>query len=143
MEGGQNRVAIIRNGSLISRLGKIYLRVDAATVESLLCEHEPVALGADAIGNRNPAIAQEDLGVTTGAEVTGVDNSGKLDFMRSLGADHVIDYTREDFTTQGKQYDRILDLIAEFKLVEDGARGDRESVDVGNQVRRNVLAVPQ
>jgi NADPH:quinone reductase-like Zn-dependent oxidoreductase len=47
-----------------------------------------------------------------GAEVTGVDNAGKLDFMRSLGADHVVDYTREDFTKSGKQYDLILDLIA-------------------------------
>jgi NADPH:quinone reductase-like Zn-dependent oxidoreductase len=47
-----------------------------------------------------------------GAEVTGVDNTGKLDFMRSLGADHVIDYTREDFTRNGKQYDLILDVIA-------------------------------
>jgi NADPH:quinone reductase-like Zn-dependent oxidoreductase len=47
-----------------------------------------------------------------GAEVTGVDNTGKLDFLRSLGADHVIDYTREDFTKKGKQYDLILDLIA-------------------------------
>jgi NADPH:quinone reductase-like Zn-dependent oxidoreductase len=47
-----------------------------------------------------------------GAEVTGVDNAGKLDFMSSLGADHVIDYTREDFTKNGKQYDLILDLIA-------------------------------
>jgi NADPH:quinone reductase-like Zn-dependent oxidoreductase len=47
-----------------------------------------------------------------GAEVTGVDNTGKLDFMRSLGADHVIDYTQEDFTENGKQYDLILDIIA-------------------------------
>jgi NADPH:quinone reductase-like Zn-dependent oxidoreductase len=47
-----------------------------------------------------------------GAEVTGVDNAGKLDFMRSLGADHVIDYAREDFTKNGKQYDFILDLVA-------------------------------
>lgn len=47
-----------------------------------------------------------------GAEVTGVDNAGKLDFLRSLGADHVIDYTREDFTTNGSQYDLILDVIA-------------------------------
>ena len=47
-----------------------------------------------------------------GAEATGVDNPGKLDFMRSLGADHVIDYTREDFTKRGKQYDLILDLVA-------------------------------
>ncbi|MEZ4770167.1 MAG: NAD(P)-dependent alcohol dehydrogenase [Caldilineales bacterium] len=47
-----------------------------------------------------------------GAEVTGVDNGGKQDFMRSLGADHVIDYTREDFTATGRQYDLILDLVA-------------------------------
>ena len=47
-----------------------------------------------------------------GAEVTGVDNAGKLDFMRSLGADYVMDYTREDFTKNGKQYDLILDVIA-------------------------------
>jgi NADPH:quinone reductase-like Zn-dependent oxidoreductase len=47
-----------------------------------------------------------------GAEVTGVDNTGKLDFIRSLGADHVIDYTREDFTKNGKEYDLILDLVA-------------------------------
>jgi NADPH:quinone reductase-like Zn-dependent oxidoreductase len=47
-----------------------------------------------------------------GAEVTGVDNSGKQDFMRSIGADHVIDYTREDFTRNGGKYDLILDVIA-------------------------------
>jgi NADPH:quinone reductase-like Zn-dependent oxidoreductase len=47
-----------------------------------------------------------------GAEVTGVDNTGKLDFMRSLGADHVIDYTREDFTKNAKHYDLILDVVA-------------------------------
>jgi NADPH:quinone reductase-like Zn-dependent oxidoreductase len=47
-----------------------------------------------------------------GAEVSGVDNTGKLDFMRSLGADHVIDYAREDFTKNGKQYDLILDIVA-------------------------------
>ena len=47
-----------------------------------------------------------------GAEVTGVDNAGKLDFLRALGADHVIDYTREDFTNNGQQYDLILDVIA-------------------------------
>ena len=47
-----------------------------------------------------------------GAEVTGVDNSGKLDFMRSLGTDHVIDYAQEDFTRNGRKYDLVLDLIA-------------------------------
>ena len=47
-----------------------------------------------------------------GAEVTGVDNAEKLDFMRSVGADHVIDYRREDFTRTGRTYDLVLDLAA-------------------------------
>lgn len=47
-----------------------------------------------------------------GAEVTGVDNSHKLDFMRSLGSDHVIDHMRQSFTENGKRYDLVLDLIA-------------------------------
>ena len=47
-----------------------------------------------------------------GAHVTGVDNGGKLDFMRSLGADEVIDYRRDDFTRVRPPYDLILDLVA-------------------------------
>jgi len=47
-----------------------------------------------------------------GAEVTAVDHGHKADFLRGLGADHVIDYTRQDFTRTGQQYDLILDLIA-------------------------------
>ncbi len=46
-----------------------------------------------------------------GAEVTGVDKPGKLEMLRSIGADHVIDYTREDFTKSGQTYDVILDTI--------------------------------
>ncbi len=45
-----------------------------------------------------------------GVEVTGVDSSSKLDMMRSLGFDHVIDYAQEDFTKNGKRYDLILDV---------------------------------
>ena len=47
-----------------------------------------------------------------GAEVTGVDNPEKVEFIRALGADHVIDYTRADFTRNGRRYDLILDLAA-------------------------------
>ena len=45
-----------------------------------------------------------------GVEVTAVDAPGKLDLLRSLGADHVIDYTQEDFTKNGQAYDLILDV---------------------------------
>ena len=44
-----------------------------------------------------------------GAEVTGVDSAEKLDMLRSIGADHVIDYIREDFTQNGETYDVIFD----------------------------------
>jgi len=45
-----------------------------------------------------------------GAEVTGVCSTKKLDFVRSMGADHVIDYKLEDFTKNGNRYDLILDV---------------------------------
>jgi NADPH:quinone reductase-like Zn-dependent oxidoreductase len=48
---------------------------------------------------------------TFGAEVTGVDSTNKLDMLRSIGADHVIDYTKEDFTKNGQRYDLILDVV--------------------------------
>jgi len=47
-----------------------------------------------------------------GAHVTGVDNAAKQDFMRSVGADEVIDYRRDDFTRTTQPYDLILDLVA-------------------------------
>jgi NADPH:quinone reductase-like Zn-dependent oxidoreductase len=52
-----------------------------------------------------------------GAEVTGVDNRGKLDVMRSVGADHVLDYAQTDFLETGQLYDLILDLVAHRSLV--------------------------
>jgi NADPH:quinone reductase-like Zn-dependent oxidoreductase len=52
------------------------------------------------------------LAKRAGAHVTGVDNASKLDFMRSVGADEVVDYQVEDFTRRDPKYDLILDLVA-------------------------------
>ena len=46
-----------------------------------------------------------------GAEVTGVDSTGKLEMLRSIGTDHVIDYSVEDFTRSGRTYDVIFDVV--------------------------------
>ncbi len=53
-----------------------------------------------------------------GAEVTGVDSTSKLDMMRSIGADQVIDYTKEDFTKNGQCYDLILDFAAHHSIFD-------------------------
>jgi NADPH:quinone reductase-like Zn-dependent oxidoreductase len=62
-----------------------------------------------------------------GAEVTAVDSTGKLDMLRSIGADQVIDYTKEDFTQNGQIYDVIFDVVGKSpfwrsirSLKEDG-----------------------
>jgi NADPH:quinone reductase-like Zn-dependent oxidoreductase len=56
------------------------------------------------------------LGRWLGAEVTGVCSSGKLEFVLSLGAHHVIDYTRDDFTRGPLHYDCIFDLVGHRSL---------------------------
>ncbi len=51
-----------------------------------------------------------------GAEVTGVCSTGNVDLIRSIGADHVIDYTKEDFTAGDERYDFILDNVGNHSL---------------------------
>src|SRR5215467_12647432 len=63
-----------------------------------------------------------------GGEVTAVCSSGKVDTARELGADHVIDYTREDFTDGGRRYDLVIDIAGSrpwsrcVRVMEPGAR---------------------
>ena len=58
---------------------------------------------------------------TFGANVTAVDSSEKLDMLSSLGAEHVIDYTKEDFTKTGRRYDLIID-VKSYRSVFDYRR---------------------
>ena len=51
-----------------------------------------------------------------GAEVTGVCSTRNVDMVRSIGADHVVDYTQEDFTRNGQRYDLILDSVGNHSL---------------------------
>ncbi len=70
------------------------------------------------------------LAKRAGAHVTGVDNATKLDFMRDLGADEVLDYARADFTRTSTPYDLILDLVADRSVL-----AYRRALAVGGRCR--------
>ena len=74
----------------------------------------------------------------SGAHVTGVDSTGKLDVLRHLGADHVIDYTREDFTKNKNRYDLILDVKTDRSIFDylRALHSDGAYVTVGGKSTR-------
>lgn len=53
-----------------------------------------------------------------GAQVTAVDAPAKLDLLRSLGADHVVDYTEQDFTRMGQRFDIVFDIVSQARFSE-------------------------
>jgi NADPH:quinone reductase-like Zn-dependent oxidoreductase len=70
-----------------------------------------------------------------GAHVTAVDSTGKLDMLRSLGADEVVDYTREDFTRRGARYDLIFDVPGHrpFSAFRRALEPDGRYVPIGHE----------
>jgi NADPH:quinone reductase-like Zn-dependent oxidoreductase len=80
-----------------------------ANIKKIDFKKAPKILVNGASGSIGTAAVQ--LAKYFGAEVTGVCNTKNLELMRSLGADHTIDYTKEDFTGTGNVYDVILDMV--------------------------------
>jgi NADPH:quinone reductase-like Zn-dependent oxidoreductase len=78
-----------------------------------------------------------------GAEVTGVDSGEKLEMLRLIGADHVIDYNQEDFTKIGQHYDLILDIVVQRWIFDYKRALTREGivVMVGGSMTRVFLNV--
>ncbi|MGZ4613090.1 MAG: zinc-binding dehydrogenase [Kineosporiaceae bacterium] len=69
-----------------------------------------------------------------GAEVTAIDSGPKLDLLRHLGADHVVDYTEQDFTRMGLRYDLVVDIVshARFSEIRRALEPDETFVLVGH-----------
>ena len=95
------------------------------------------------------------LAKALGAEVTGVASTGKLELVRSMGADHTIDYTTEDFADGSRRYDLIIDIGGRRKVsilrralapkgtlvLLGGEEGGRLSGGMGRQLRALVLSI--
>ena len=78
-----------------------------------------------------------------GVETTGVDSSEKLEMLHSMGFDHVIDYKKEDFTKNGKQYDLILDVKTNRSILDyiRALRPNGMYVTVGGSMSRLLQAL--
>lgn len=73
------------------------------------------------------------LAKSFGGIVTAVDSGGKLEMLRSIGADHVIDYTQQDFTASGETYDVIFDVPGKSSFARSlGALGPNGRYLIGN-----------
>ena len=117
-------------------------------------QHVLIVGASGGVGSYSVQIAK-----ASGAEVTGVCSTAKVDLVRSLGADHVLDYTRDDFATGPQRYDLILDIGGNSPLprlrralapsgtlvLVGGEDGDRWTGGMGRQLQAVALSpfVPQ
>ena len=94
-----------------------------------------------ASGNVGPFAVQ--IAKSFGAEVTGVCSSAKMDFVRSLGADHVLDYSKVDYTRTGERYDWIVDTDSHHPIlsIRRALRPNGVYVTLGGTARRIFAAL--
>jgi len=78
-----------------------------------------------------------------GAEVTGVCSSGNFELVQSLGADHVIDYTKEDFTDRPERYDLIFDAVGKLYSGLSKSRFEKALTPGGDYVTVHMKRVDQ
>ncbi len=117
--------AVAKEGSIASKPASLSFEQAAAvptsacTALQALCDHGKVQPGQTVLingasGGVGPFAVQ--IAKALGAEVTGVCSTGNVEMVRGIGADHVIDYTKEDFTKGSARYDVILDNVASHSL---------------------------
>jgi NADPH:quinone reductase-like Zn-dependent oxidoreductase len=97
------------------------LGVSASTALQLLRDNGKVGPGQNVLINGasgGVGTFAVQIAKAFGAEVTGVTSTKNVEMVRSIGADHVIDYSREDFTTGAPRYDLILDNVGNHSMAE-------------------------
>jgi NADPH:quinone reductase-like Zn-dependent oxidoreductase len=101
--------------------------------------HRVLVNGAS--GSMGPFALQ--IAKSLGAEVTAVDSGEKLDVVRSLGADHLIDYAQEDYTRSGQRYDWIVDVVGNRSILDcrRALKPGGVYVMVGGSTRRIVVCL--
>lgn len=110
---------LVRKPANLSFEQAAVISISALTAQTAVCDVGRVQPGqrvlvTGASGGVGSYAVQ--LAKAAGAEVTGVASTGKLDLVRSLGADHVVDYTREDFASGERKYDLIIDIAGNPSL---------------------------
>lgn len=110
---------LVRKPANLSFEQAAVISISALTAQTAVCDVGRVQPGqrvlvTGASGGVGSYAVQ--LAKAAGAEVSGVASTGKLDLVRSLGADHVVDYTREDFASGERKYDLIIDIAGNPSL---------------------------
>jgi NADPH:quinone reductase-like Zn-dependent oxidoreductase len=121
-------VIVADNGELVSKPADVSFEQAAATpiaaITALQALRDTGGLesGQDVLINGasgGVGIFAVQIAKSMGAKVTGVNSGRNVEMVLSLGADHVFDYTKEDYTQSGQKYDLIIDMVSNHSLLEN------------------------